>query len=315
MRLPSGNAARRPGGAQRIECVDARGRGARRRFRRRPGGSWPMRNGMGGVFVAHGRDVQGVAADGQPLPTCALARESGRARRLLAAGQWRPARADAEAAAAVLARLAAPLPARRPATARVRAADRDRRLQRILRTALHHLDAGAVSPPAAVLPAGVARALLPWYAVPSPSAAAAAPRYGRAPGASADAVAPPTGAGEALLPGLVELFAALAAAGPSAAGGAGVRGRGRPVGGGLRLAPGRPGLLLRGGEPQPRPRPLRGVAPAAGCVTGHSRPPVRGGRGAPRGPLTRSRVTETPGHGGACRAAGVRLDREIEHPF
>ncbi|MFD7629090.1 hypothetical protein ACFV7Q_24175 [Streptomyces sp. NPDC059851] len=168
--------------------------------------------------MASGSDTQGAAAAGQPLLTRALARESERARRFLAAGEWRPARADVEAAAAVLGRLAAPLPGRRAATARARSTDRDRRLQRVLRTALHHLDAGAVSPPAAALLAGVARALLPWHAVPTPPPAAAAPRYGPPPGEPGGAGAPPTGAGEALLPGLTELFAALASAGPPGAG-------------------------------------------------------------------------------------------------
>ncbi|WP_031069255.1 hypothetical protein [Streptomyces sp. NRRL S-118] len=113
-------------------------------------------------------------------------------------------------AAAVLARLTAPLPARRCPAARTRATDRDRRLQRVFRTTVHHLDAGAVSPPAAALLAAVARALLPWHAAPNPPAGAAAPRYGAAPRRD-DGVAPPTEAGEALLPDLAGLFSALAA--------------------------------------------------------------------------------------------------------
>lgn len=143
------------------------------------------------------------------LLTRALTLESGRARQLLAAGEWRLSPADAEAAVAVLARLTTPLPSRRGTTARTRATDRDRRLQRVLRTTAHHLDAGAVSPPAAALLAAVARALLPWHAVPNPPLAAAAPRYAALPGTTEGAV-PPTEAGEALLPDLTELFAALA---------------------------------------------------------------------------------------------------------
>ncbi|MFI6411000.1 hypothetical protein [Streptomyces sp. NPDC050585] len=138
------------------------------------------------------------------LATRALVREAARARRLLDAGEWRPAPEDADAAAAVLARLTAPL----PGAARVRDVDRDRRLQRVFRTTLHHLDAGAVTPAAAALLAAVARALLPWHAHPNPPVAAAAPRYG-APGPA------PTAAGEALLPGLIALFTALAATNPS----------------------------------------------------------------------------------------------------
>ncbi|MGX1135531.1 hypothetical protein RKD49_007721 [Streptomyces glaucescens] len=154
-----------------------------------------------------------VAAPGaRPLPTRALGRESERARQFLATGQWRPASSDAEAAAAVLARLTAPLPTRRAATARTSATDRDRRLQRILRTTLHHLDAGAVSPPTAALLAAVARALLPWHAHPNPPAAAAAPRYAASYEPQSDGMAlPPTEAGEALLPELIDLFTALAA--------------------------------------------------------------------------------------------------------
>ncbi|MEV7523512.1 hypothetical protein [Streptomyces sp. NPDC091371] len=156
-----------------------------------------------------------AARGGHPLRTHALTRESGRARQLLAAGEWRPAASDAEAAAAVLAHLTAPLPTRRATTARSSATDRDRRLQRILRTTLHHLDAGAVSPPAAALLAAVARALLPWHAHPNPPAAAAAPRYWSASRASSNGVAvAPTAAGEALLPDLIALFTPLAATGP-----------------------------------------------------------------------------------------------------
>ncbi|MEW2514055.1 hypothetical protein [Streptomyces sp. NPDC046870] len=103
------------------------------------------------------------------------AREPARAlRRLVVAGQWRPAPADTEAAA-VLDRLTAPPPVRRAAAAR--AMDRERRLRRVLRTVLHHLDADAVSPSAAALPAAVARAPPPWHGVPNPPVAAA-PRYG-----------------------------------------------------------------------------------------------------------------------------------------
>ncbi|MEU6987852.1 hypothetical protein ABZ946_31230 [Streptomyces sp. NPDC046324] len=152
----------------------------------------------------------GVAAG--PLPTRALTLEAGRARQLLAAGEWRLSPADAEAADRVLARLTAPLPTRQGEAARTRATDRDRRLQRIFRTAVHHLDAGAVSPPLAALLAAVARALTAWQASPNPSPAAAAPRYGIAPG-TAQGAAPPTEAGEALLPDLASLFTTLAATG------------------------------------------------------------------------------------------------------
>ncbi|MCX5008841.1 hypothetical protein OHB05_40670 [Streptomyces sp. NBC_00638] len=162
-----------------------------------------------------GEHATHMAASGaHPLLTRALARESGRAWQFLAAGEWRPASSDAEAAAAVRACLTAPLPTGRATTARAQATRRDRRLQRIVRTTLHHLDAGAVSPPAAALLAAVARALLPWHAHPNPPAAAAAPRYGAA-RAPSDAVAvAPTEAGEALLPGLIALFTTLAATSP-----------------------------------------------------------------------------------------------------
>lgn len=150
------------------------------------------------------------------LPVLALTRESDRARQLLAAGEWRPAAQDTDAAANVLARLAAPLPARRAGSARLRAVDRDRRLQRIWRTAVHHLDAGAVGPPTAALLAAVARALVPWSAAPNPPAAAAAPRYAALPDTVDGSPVPPTEAGEALLPDLISLFAALAAPIPSA---------------------------------------------------------------------------------------------------
>ncbi|MFD5343120.1 hypothetical protein ACFWJY_04970 [Streptomyces anulatus] len=93
--------------------------------------------------------------------------------------------------------------------------DRDRRLQRIWRSAVHHLDAGAVSPPASALLAAVARALLPWYATPNPPAAAAAPRYPTPHGTANGSPDRPTEAGEALLPDLIALFAALAAPTPS----------------------------------------------------------------------------------------------------
>ncbi|MFE5941968.1 hypothetical protein [Streptomyces sp. NPDC056480] len=144
------------------------------------------------------------------LPTRSLAREAGRARQLLVAGEWRPAAPDSGAATAVLKRLAAPLPSRQAASARTTLTDRDRRLQRILRTALHHLDAGAVSPRAAALLAAVARAFLPWHGAPNPPPAAAAPRYGSSIGATGGPSVPPTDAGEALLPALVELFTLLA---------------------------------------------------------------------------------------------------------
>ncbi|NNN29408.1 hypothetical protein HLK59_03370 [Streptomyces sp. S3(2020)] len=149
-----------------------------------------------------------------PLLTCALTREAGQARLRLAAGEWRPAAADSEAAAAVLDRLAAPLPARRATTARELATDRDRRLQRLLRTTLHHLDAGAVSPPMAALLAAVARAFLPWHATPNPPGAGAAPRYGSPAGTADGPVVSPTEAGEHLLPGLTALFTELASPHP-----------------------------------------------------------------------------------------------------
>ncbi|MFH9087914.1 hypothetical protein [Streptomyces sp. NPDC017673] len=164
----------------------------------------------------HGAPVGG--SGGGPLPTRALTRESARALRLVAAGQWCPAHEDAGAAVAVPDRLTAPLPVRRAAAARTRAMDRDRRLQRVLRTVLHHLDAGAVSPPAAALPAAGARALMPWHGVPNPPAAAAAPRHGAGPGASDDLARTPTEAGEAVLPGLVTVFSAVAAPSPPGAG-------------------------------------------------------------------------------------------------
>ncbi|MGW7077886.1 hypothetical protein [Streptomyces sp. NPDC054866] len=154
--------------------------------------------------------------------TRALTREAGLARQRISTGTWRLAAPDAEAAADVLARLTAPLPVRRGSAARTQEADRDRRLQRVLRTAMHHLDAGGqVGPPTAALLAAVARALLPWHAAPNPPAAAAAPRYGAprygAPRYGAprttDGMSPPTDAGEALLPGLIALFTDLVATG------------------------------------------------------------------------------------------------------
>ncbi|MGW4343574.1 hypothetical protein ACWEL8_00510 [Streptomyces sp. NPDC004690] len=163
-------------------------------------------------------DTPGAASRARQLRVRALTRESDRARRSLATGVWRPATVDADAAAKVLARLTAPLPARGAAGARARAVDRDRRLQRIWRTAVHHLDAGAVSPPAAALLAAVARALLPWSATPNPPPAAAAPHYPVPRGAADGSPVAPTAAGEALLPGLTELFTALAAPRPSGAG-------------------------------------------------------------------------------------------------
>ncbi|MFF7641353.1 hypothetical protein [Streptomyces canus] len=165
--------------------------------------------------MTSGHQTHGAGSGQQPLQTRALTREAGRARQLLAAGEWRPAAADSEAAARVLARLTAPLPTRRAATTRTLATDRDRRLQRILRTTLHHLDAGTVSPPAAALLAAVARAFLPWHTTPNPPRAAAAPRYGTPVGTADGPAVPPTEAGEALLPDLVALFAALASASPS----------------------------------------------------------------------------------------------------
>ncbi|NDK30114.1 hypothetical protein FSY75_38040, partial [Streptomyces sp. TR1341] len=136
----------------------------------------------------------------RPLRTRAPTREPDRARHLLPPAAGTPPPADTEAATAVLARLTTPLPAQRapaqrapaqrapaqraPAqrapTARTLAeralaerrlaTARDQRLQRIriLRTTPHHLDAGAVSPPAAALLAAVVRALLPWPARPDP---------------------------------------------------------------------------------------------------------------------------------------------------
>lgn len=164
--------------------------------------------------MTSGQETHETAVDAWPLRTGALTREAGRARRLLATGEWRPASADSAAAAAVLNRLAAPLPTRRAATARTLATDRNRRLQRLLRTSLHHLDAGTVSPPAAALLAAVARAFLPWHATPSPPPAAAAPRYGAPPGTADSPAVPPTEAGEALLPDLTALFAELASTSP-----------------------------------------------------------------------------------------------------
>ncbi|MET8968462.1 hypothetical protein [Streptomyces hydrogenans] len=124
--------------------------------------------------------------------------------RELDAVRWRPGPADSDAAAAVRARLAAPLPARPDADAR------DRRLQRLLRTVLYHLDGGAVSPPAAALLAAMARAFLPWHAWPNPPVAAAAPTYATPVRAADGTAAVPTGVAEALLPGLIGLFTTLA---------------------------------------------------------------------------------------------------------
>ncbi|MFG5718338.1 hypothetical protein [Streptomyces murinus] len=159
-------------------------------------------------------DADTTAPHARPLMTRALTREADRARHLLAGGRWRPAARDTEAATAVLACLTAPLPAQQAPTERRLAAARDRRLQRILRTTLHHLDAGAVSPPAAALLAAVARALLPWHAHPNPPPAAAAPAHTTAPHPPGRAPTPPTEAGEALLPALIALFTTLAAPPP-----------------------------------------------------------------------------------------------------
>ncbi|GLX37661.1 hypothetical protein Sros01_37340 [Streptomyces roseochromogenus] len=164
----------------------------------------------------HGRTGSAASGPGLLL-TRALSRETGRARQLLALGEWRPSSADTEAATAVLGRLTAPLPARRGGTAWLSASDRDRRLQRILRTTVHHLDAGSVSPPAAALLAAVGRALLPWYAAPNPPTAAAAPQYGVAPRTADGVTVPPTEAGESLLPDLIALFTTLVAASPPGA--------------------------------------------------------------------------------------------------
>lgn len=165
--------------------------------------------------MSSGQDTSVTVCGTQQLLTRALTRESSRARQFLTAGGWRPIDADADAAARVLARLTAPLPARGAGSARTRATDRDRRLQRIWRTTVHHLDAGAVSASAAALLASVARALLPWYAAPNPPAAAAAPRYAVPQDTVGGLPVPPTEAGEALLPDLAELFTALAAPNPS----------------------------------------------------------------------------------------------------
>ncbi|MFD5574317.1 hypothetical protein [Streptomyces cadmiisoli] len=167
--------------------------------------------------MTRGHKPREASSRPRPLQTRALTRETDRARRFLAAGQWRPAPSDSEAAAAVLGRLTAPLPARQAATARTLVTDRDRRLQRLLRTALHHLDAGAVSPPAAALLAALARALLPWHASPNPPPAAAAPRYSNPAGTADHLTRPPTEAGEALLADLTALFTLLASANPPGA--------------------------------------------------------------------------------------------------
>ncbi|MGW7345940.1 hypothetical protein [Streptomyces sp. NPDC054854] len=148
-----------------------------------------------------------TVSDGNPLRVRALARESALAAQFLAADRWRPTVADTVAATRTLARVGAPLPTRRVGAARQRTEDRNRRLQRIWRTAVHHLDAGAVSPAMAALLAAVARAFLPWYAVPTPPPAAAAPRYPMPDGLAH----PPSEAGEALLPDLTSLFARLEA--------------------------------------------------------------------------------------------------------
>lgn len=165
--------------------------------------------------MSSGRDSFVTVSGTRPLLTRALTRESSRARLFLTAGGWRPTDADTAAAGRVLARLTAPLPARGASAARARATDRDRRLQRIWRTTVHHLDAGAVSTSAAALLAAVARAFLPWYAAPNPPAAAAAARYPVSQDTADGLPVPPTEAGEALLPDLTELFSALAAPNPS----------------------------------------------------------------------------------------------------
>ncbi len=97
---------------------------------------------------------------------------------------------------------------------------------------------GRGQPAAAALLAAVARAYVPWYGTPNPPPAAAAPRYPVPSGSAApegaaahgaatrDAAdrpeAPPTDAGEALLPGLTDVFTALAAPAPA-------RDRGHPA--------------------------------------------------------------------------------------
>ncbi|MET8825541.1 hypothetical protein ABZX40_31895 [Streptomyces sp. NPDC004610] len=153
---------------------------------------------MGAVVSGSGPGAREVGS----LP--GVGRTVDMARRLLAAGEWRPAEADADAAAAVRTRLTARLPIRAQ-TSTLATTDRDRRLQRVLRTTLHHLDAGALSPPTTALLAAVARAFRPWHAFPNPPRAAAAPRY---PGGTST---PPTATGEALLGPLADLFGTLAA--------------------------------------------------------------------------------------------------------
>src|SRR5689334_4914849 len=79
-------------------------------------GEWSQCDRRGDQTAGRGamrsEDTPGKACDAPQLLTTAVARESGRARQLLTSGDWRPTDADADAAARVLARLAAPLPAR-----------------------------------------------------------------------------------------------------------------------------------------------------------------------------------------------------------
>ncbi len=258
----------------------------------------------------------GTASSPLPLPTRALALESGRARQHLASDEWRLSSPDAEAVAAVLARLTAPLPARRGTAERIRATDRDRRLQRILRTAVHHLDAGAVSPPAAALLPAVARALSPCRLValarcpestgcrrgPEVRTRAgdagrrcAADRGRRGPVPRADLTVhrprrdegarhcPAHTTGGALAGPVHGEVPSLHQTCDRGLGSRhrrlpGVRRQGRSVDGDLRLASSHAGLPLRHGEPSARPRLLRDVARAAGELTDH----VRRGRPPPR---------------------------------
>ncbi|MFD4230413.1 hypothetical protein [Streptomyces sp. NPDC058545] len=52
--------------------------------------------------MTSGHETHGAAFGPRPLRTRALTREAGQAQQLLAAGEWRHAAADSQAAAAVL---------------------------------------------------------------------------------------------------------------------------------------------------------------------------------------------------------------------
>ncbi|MEW2288412.1 hypothetical protein [Streptomyces sp. NPDC047841] len=164
-----------------------------------------------------------------------------------------------------------------------RAAGRHRRLQRVLRTVLHRLGAGAVSRSAAAPLAAVARALPAWHGIPNPPVAAAAPRYGAGPGVPNGVASTPTEAGEALLPGLTAVFGALAAPGLPVS----PRSRRRP-------GPGRSGTRAGSAARPPRARRVDGPDGALPGMRGRGRAwtvtcdrsPIT--PGCPRGTVTRA---------------------------